>query len=86
MSRVSGLVVGTSVWIDFFDGRPVAPLEHGLADGVVVLPPVVVAELISGARHPKQRAAVVDLIADLAVHETPSNTGSASAICGGDSA
>ena len=68
---MSGLVVDTSVWIDFFNGRPVASLERGLADGVVVLPPVVVAELVSGARQPKQRAAIVDLIADLAVHETP---------------
>jgi len=71
MNRVSGLVVDTSVWIDFLNGRPAASLEHGLADGVVVLPPVVVAELVSGARQPKHRAAIVDLIADLAVHETP---------------
>jgi predicted nucleic acid-binding protein len=67
---VSGLVVDTSVWIDFLNGRPVPSLERGLEDGVVVLPPVVVAELVSGARRPKHRAAIVDLIADLTVHET----------------
>lgn len=71
MNRVSGLVVDTSVWIDFFNGRPAPALEHGLEVGVVVLPPVVVAELVSGARQPRHRAAIVELVADLAVHETP---------------
>lgn len=68
---MSGLVVDTSVWIDFLNGRPVPSLERGLEDGAVVLPPVVVAELVSGARLRKHREAIVDLIADLAVHETP---------------
>ena len=68
---MSGLVVDTSVWIDFLSGRAAASFEHGLEDGVVVLPPVVVAELVSGARQPKHRAAVLDLVADLAIHETP---------------
>jgi tRNA(fMet)-specific endonuclease VapC len=68
---VSGLVVDTSVWIDFFAGRKVPAVEEGLAQGVVVLPPIVVAELVSGARRERQRAAIVDLIGDLAVHETP---------------
>lgn len=71
MSHVSGLVVDTSVWIDFFHGRPAPALERGLELGVVVLPPVVVAELVSGARQARNRAAIVDLVADLVVHETP---------------
>ena len=68
---MSGLVADTSVWIDFFAGRPAKGLEDGLLQGVVALPPVVVAELVSGARAEKQRAAIVDLIRDLPVHETP---------------
>ena len=68
---MSGLVADTSVWIDFFAGRPAAALEEGLALGMVALPPVVVAELVSGARRQKQRAAITDLVQDLAVHETP---------------
>jgi predicted nucleic acid-binding protein len=68
---VSGLVVDTSVWIDFFAGRPAPALEEGLAQGSVVLPPVVVAELVSGARNVRQRAAIADLVRDLPVHETP---------------
>jgi predicted nucleic acid-binding protein len=68
---VSGLVVDTSVWIDFFSGRPAPALEEGLAQGMVALPPLVVAELISGARLPRQRSAIADLLKDLPVHDTP---------------
>jgi predicted nucleic acid-binding protein len=68
---VSGLVADTSVWIDFFAGRPAKTLEDGLLHGAVALPPIVVAELVSGARVEKQRAAIVDLVRDLPVHETP---------------
>ena len=68
---MSGLVVDTSVWIDFLGGRPVPALEEGLAQGAVLLPPIVVAELISGARRERQRAAIIDLVGDLPVHETP---------------
>jgi predicted nucleic acid-binding protein len=67
---VSGLVADTSVWIDFLAGRPAPELEAGLAQGAVVLPPVVVAELISGARRASQRAALLELVEDLPVHET----------------
>jgi hypothetical protein len=68
---VSGLVVDTSVWIDFFAGRPVPALEEGLAQGQVALPPIVVAELVSGARVASHRAAIADLVRDLPVHDTP---------------
>jgi len=68
---VSGLVADTSVWIDFFAGRPAKALEDGLLHGAVALPPVVVAELVSGARVAKQRSAIADLVRDLPVHETP---------------
>ena len=68
---MSGVVVDTSVWIDFFNGRPAPVLEQGLADCAVVLPPLVVAELVSGARRREDRAAIVDLVADLEIHDTP---------------
>lgn len=67
---MSGLVVDTSVWIDFLHGVDVPLLEDALARGVVVLPPIVIAELVSGARRPPDRAAIVDVLRDLAVHET----------------
>lgn len=68
---MSGLVADTSVWIDFLAGRPVPALEDGLAQGAVTLPPLVVAELISGARTNEQRAAISGLVRELPVHDTP---------------
>jgi len=68
---VSGVVVDTSVWINFLAGHPIPGLEEALARGVVVLAPIVVAELISGARHPRDRAAIGDLLAELEIHQTP---------------
>jgi predicted nucleic acid-binding protein len=66
-----GLVVDTSSWIDFFRGETIPLLEDALALGSVVLPPIVVTELVSGAGKPSDRAALMDLLADLPLHETP---------------
>jgi tRNA(fMet)-specific endonuclease VapC len=68
---VSGVVVDTSVWIDFFAGHPAPLLADALAQSVVVLPPLVVAELISGARRPRDRTAIAELLRQLPIHETP---------------
>lgn len=68
---MSGVVVDTSVWIDFLSGASVPGLEDALARGVVVLAPVVVAELISGARRPRDRKALAGLLAELATHDVP---------------
>jgi len=68
---VSGFVVDTSAWVDFFAGRPVQGLAEALESGIVALPPVVVAELVSGARREEQRRAIADLVADLPICDTP---------------
>jgi hypothetical protein len=68
---VSGVVADTSVWIDFFAGRAVPFLEDALAHGSVALAPLVVAELVSGARRARNRVALADLIRELPRHETP---------------
>jgi hypothetical protein len=68
---VNGVVVDTSVWIDFFSGRSEPLLEDALRQGAVVLTPVVAAELVSGARRARDRAGLVDLLRDLVLHETP---------------
>jgi len=67
---VSGVVADTSAWIDFFAGRPAHALEDALAQGLVVLPPLVVAELVSGAHRARDRAAIARLVDDLPLHET----------------
>lgn len=66
-----GLVVDTSVWIDFFGGESVPLLEDALALGSVVVSPVVLAELVSGAKKDADRSALVDLLEDFSLHETP---------------
>lgn len=68
---MSGVVVDTSVWVDFFAGRPAPFLEEALAHALVVLPPIVVAELVSGARRPRERPAISGLLQQLPLHETP---------------
>ena len=69
---MSAVVVDTSVWIDLFAGRPVpAALHEALRQGLVVLPPIVAAELISGARRARDRAAIESFLAELPLHEAP---------------
>ena len=68
---MSDVVVDTSTWIDFFAGRRVPVLEEALSRSSVVLPPIVVAELVSGARRRSEREAIRDLVADIPLHDTP---------------
>jgi len=68
---VNGVVVDTSAWIDFFAGAELPALTDALARGVVVLPPIVIAELVSGARRPADRRAIAGLVLELTVHDTP---------------
>ena len=68
---MSGLVVDTSIWIDFFRGEPLPELELALRDGLVVLPPLVVAELLSAPLRKKQRAELTSMLNDLPLHATP---------------
>jgi tRNA(fMet)-specific endonuclease VapC len=67
---VSAVVVDTSVWIDFFGGRPTERLDEALRLGSVVLPPVVVAEILSGVRS-RDRAAMIAFLTDLELADTP---------------
>lgn len=68
---MGGVVVDTSVWIDFFGGEANPALEDALAIGAAILPPVVVAELVSGATTAQQRSAIGELLQDAPVHQTP---------------
>jgi predicted nucleic acid-binding protein len=67
---VAGVVVDTSVWIDFFAGGEAEQLEEALLSGSAVMPPIVVAELVSGATA-QQRGMIGELLQDAPVHETP---------------
>lgn len=71
MNPVSALVVDTSCWIEFFAGRSLPPLELALKEGRVILSPIVVAELLSGAMSPAKEQQLVDFLGDLEIHLTP---------------
>ena len=68
---MNGVVVDTSAWIDFFAGAELPSLADALARGIAVLPPIVIAELVSGARRPTDRRAIADLLLELTIHDTP---------------
>jgi len=62
---VSGIVVDTSVWVDCFAGGEVALLDDALRQGMVLIPPVVVAELVSSAHRPRDRRALIEFLEEL---------------------
>jgi predicted nucleic acid-binding protein len=62
---VSAIVADTSEWVEYFAGRPAPLLDHALAAGLAVAPPLVVAELMSGARSARDRASLEDVLRDL---------------------
>ncbi len=62
---MNGVVVDTSVWIDYFAGQEIPHLDHALKQGMVMLPPVVVAELVSGARRSRERAVLIEFLKEL---------------------
>jgi predicted nucleic acid-binding protein len=68
---VSAIVADTSEWIEYLAGRPAPLLDHALAAGLVVIPPIVVAELLSGVRHATDRAPLEDLLRDLEMPALP---------------
>lgn len=68
---MSAVVVDSSVWIEFFRGRDIPALEEALAEGRVLVPPIVVAELVSGATSRGDAKKVTDLVRELELVETP---------------
>jgi predicted nucleic acid-binding protein len=65
------VVVDTSVWVDYLRGDGSAELDALLDDGLVVLAPIVAAELLSAPLSRAERASLVDLLEHLPIHPTP---------------
>ena len=59
------VIVDTSVWVDWLKGRPVVAVDQALDRGLVVLPPLVIAELVAGARRAGEREQLEAALADL---------------------
>ncbi|HEX5069114.1 MAG TPA: PIN domain-containing protein [Vicinamibacterales bacterium] len=68
---MSAIVADTSEWIEYFAGRPAPLLDHALAAGLVVVPPIVIAELLGGVRSAGDRSALEDVLRDLGMADTP---------------
>jgi predicted nucleic acid-binding protein len=68
---VSVLVVDTSVWVEFFRGRDLPRLEEALHEGLVLLAPVVAAELLSAPLSRAERRSLTAFVEDLPLHPTP---------------
>ena len=65
------VIVDSSVWIDYLLGHRIAELEEATVHGDVVLPPLVIAELLSGETTIPQRIAIGELLQDYDLHPTP---------------
>ena len=65
------IVSDTSTWVDYLNGQPNALLSDALDNGTIVLPPLVVAEMVSGAFTIEQRNAVGEIVQFAPVHVTP---------------
>lgn len=66
---MKGVVADTSEWIEYLAGRHTPLFEHCLENQSIVVPPVVVTELTSGARSREERMVLEDLLMDLPMHE-----------------
>ena len=63
-------VADTSVLIDHAHGRGVRELDVALADDLLIVPPLVITELVSGATQAKETAAIAELVRNLRIHHT----------------
>lgn len=61
------LVVDTSAWISFFSGKNIPELEVGLREGRIHIPPIVVAELMSGTANSNEQKKLADFLRDLPI-------------------
>ncbi|MDR4493624.1 MAG: type II toxin-antitoxin system VapC family toxin [Nitrospirales bacterium] len=62
---MSALVVDTSSWVSYFSSSGPSVIDEALAEGRIFLPPVVVAELVSGRLTFRQRADLESFLSDL---------------------
>jgi predicted nucleic acid-binding protein len=63
-------IADTSVLIDRVNGRSVPALDLALAEELLIVPPLVISELVSGATRAKETAAIAELLPILKLRET----------------
>ena len=64
------VIVDSSVWIDYLESGAIGAVE-ALAGARMVLPPLVIAELLSGELTPRLRDLVSGLLQDYPLADTP---------------
>ena len=65
------VIVDSSLWIDELAGQTVAIIENAVAEGTLVLTPLVIAELLSGNLTRHQQEMIGELLQDFDMHDTP---------------
>jgi len=65
------VIVDSSVLIAYLRGEPIPLVDTASKDGTIVVPPIVVAELVTGGETPAERAAIGELLQDSPLHPTP---------------
>jgi predicted nucleic acid-binding protein len=65
---VKGVVADTSEWIEYLAGRSTSLFEQCLETGAIIVPPMVITELTSGARTREEFMVIEDLLGDLPLH------------------
>lgn len=68
---MAGVIADTSVWIQHFRGTRIPALIQALEEVTIVMPPLVVAELLSGAESTEERSVIGELLQDAPLHPTP---------------
>ncbi len=62
---MNGIVVDTSVWIDYFNGDSFPTVDNALKEGAVLLSPVVLAELLSAKLNTSARKQFLSFLEEL---------------------
>ncbi len=68
---MSVVIVDTSSWITYFRGDEHSELDDALRDSRIRLPPIVVAELLSGPLSSQEQSELADFLVDLPMCDTP---------------
>ena len=67
---VVAVVVDSSAWIEYLSERS-PEVRRAVSAGAAIMPPLVVAELMTGAVSLDLRRSIGELIQDVAIHDTP---------------
>jgi len=65
------VIVDSSILIAYLQGEPVPLIDAASKDGTIVVPPIVIAELMTGVETAAERIAVGELLQDSPLHATP---------------